>query len=247
MDSSSTHLRDLVRDAAQRELVDEDGEPVTLELLPGLLESELVGFEATLPCAVPADVRDLLLSSRGIDGIVDVLDFTGRALEFEAPEVFPHGLPIAHDGFGNYWVVDLAPSSKTFGPIYFACHDAPVVLYQSPDLEHFLVELFEMVTPPHRSAVNGVHDDELFDVWRKNPGVRSHEECLASGDEALRAFAEELGPSFEIIDLRRAEIGFGFSWGRYGPNTVVRRFGHEPIFAYERRPSFWRRLLGRAG
>ena len=84
----------------------------------------------------------------------------------------------------------------------------------------------------------------LFEVWRKNPGVRSQDGCLHSDDPELRRFAQDLDPSFEIIDLRNAQIGFGFSWGRYGPNTVVRRFGTLPIFAYQKPAGFLKGWLG---
>jgi hypothetical protein len=90
-----------------------------------------------------------------------------------------------------------------------------------------------------------VHEDRLFDVWRKNPGVQPYELAARSTDPALRAFAGTLDSTFEIIDLRNATPGFGFSWGRYGPNTVVRRFGELPIFAVQKRAGFWDRLLGR--
>ncbi len=149
--------------------------------------------------------------------------------------------------FGNFWVIDLLPTSKTWGPIYFACHDAPVILYQSPGLSHFLVELFKMSIPPRKSLVDDVHEDRLFDVWRKNPGVMSYDECIKSADAELKSFATQLGPSFQIIDMRTPEIGFGFSWGRYGAKTVVRRHGNIPIFAYQKRVGILERLFKRKG
>src|SRR3712207_9193422 len=42
-------------------------------------------------------------------------------------------------------------------------------------------------------------------------------QCLESDDPILSAFARELDESFQIIDLRQAKPGDGFSWGRYGP------------------------------
>jgi hypothetical protein len=44
--------------------------------------------------------------------------------------------------------------------------------------------------------------------------------------------AAEASQSFQIIDMRHAAPGFGFSWGRHGPETVVVRHGTHPIFAY---------------
>ena len=87
------------------------------------------------------------------------------------------------------------------------------------------------------------HEDRLFDIWRANPGAKSYEECMGSGDDDLKTFAEELGPKFRVVDMRKPEIGFGFSWGRYGPSTVVRRYGMKPIFAYEQRRGFLSRLF----
>jgi cell wall assembly regulator SMI1 len=234
----------LIRDAARKTFTTEDGETASLKLRPPLSEAEIAAFEARLPCLLPADVRELLAFCSGFSGVaVDFVDFTGHDCMFEF-ELFPHGVPLAADGFGNFWVVDLLPESQHWGPIYFACHDAPVILLQSPSLEHFLAELFQLAEPPYRSLIDDVHEDRIFQVWRKNPSVMSQSECLYSHDRELRTFAEGLGPLFQIIDLRNAEIGFGFSWGRYGPNTVNRRHGNRPIFAYERRKGLLARIFG---
>jgi len=118
-----------------------------------------------------------------------------------------------------------------------------VILYQSPTLEHFLVELFKLCQPPHSSLVDDVHEDRLFQVWRKNPGAIPQQECLQAEDPDVRQFAAELDASFQIVDLRKAPVGLGFSWGRYGPKTVVRRFGAQPIFAYQKPPSLLKRVF----
>jgi hypothetical protein len=130
--------------------------------------------------------------------------------------------------------------------VFFACHDPPVILYQSPSIGDFLDEAFRMLVPPRASAVDDVHEDRLFNVWRDNPGTLDHSAALA-GDERLRAFAMELDDRFTFVDLRSSPVGMGFSWGRHGPRTDVRRFGHEPLFAYappEKRPGIFRRFSG---
>lgn len=237
---------DLVREASTKEFRSEDGEPISLTLLPGLSDSEIAAFESSLPCPLPSGIRDLLSFCRGFDGLLESVDFAGLRDGFELPEVFPQGLPVAHDGYGNYWVVDLLPDSRSFGPIYFACHDAPVILFQSPTIEHFLLELFKLFTPPFKSLIDDVHEDRIFDVWRKNPGVLPHDRCIQSEDPQLASFARELDPSFQIVDLRNPRVGFGFSWGRYGPKTVLRRFGTQPVFAYQKRSGFLKRIFGGA-
>ena len=160
---------------------------------------------------------------------------------------FASGLPIAADGYGNFWVVDLHSHSAKWGPIYFVCHDAPVILYQAESLEQFLSELFRMFKAPHQSLVDDVHEDRLAHVWQTKPGVLSCEQCLHSNDPILSAFARELDDSFQIIDLRRAKPGDGFSWGRYGPKTLVKRFGTHAVFAYQKPKGFVARLFGGAG
>ena len=69
---------------------------------------------------------------------------------------------------------------------------------------------------------------------------------MPSPDPDIRAFAAGLDAGFEVIDLRDARIGMGFSWGRYGPNTEVKRFGSQPVFAYRKpeKTNVLSRLLG---
>lgn len=234
----------IILEAQRRVLTTEDGDPVPVELESPLSSEEIASFEASLPCKLPQEIRELLSHCSGFTGgAVDFADFTGENCHWEYLAAFPHGLPFAADGCGNFWVIDLLPASKTWGPIYFACHDAPVILYQGPSLNDFLVELFKMSEPPYRSAVADVLEDRLFNVWRKNPDVLSYEQCIGSNDPELQTFATQLGPSFQVIDMRNPEVGFGFSWGRYGPTTVVRRYGNLPIFAYEKRKGLLERLF----
>lgn len=238
---------EIVRRAQASTLIDEDGHVVTLEMLPGLSLAEMRDFARRVPCHVPAEITELLGACSGLEGVIDQVDFAGRLATFEFEAAFPDGLPLASDGFGNFWIVDLHPESTGWGPIYFVCHDAPVILYQSDTLEEFLIELFRMLEPPHESLIDDVHEDRPARVWRTNPGVLSHEQCLRSEDPVLSAFARELDDTFRVVDLRGAKPGDGFSWGRYGPNSRIRRFRTHPVFAYQKPKSIISRLFGRAG
>lgn len=109
-------------------------------------------------------------------------------------------------------------------------------MYQSPDLSRFLAETLKLGDPTGpRSELDVVHEVHAPRVWRENPGVLSREECVASGDPVLEAFARELPTGYEVVDLRRVAIGDGVSWGRYGPRTRNRRAGEQAVFAYEKR------------
>jgi cell wall assembly regulator SMI1 len=236
-----------IRRAQALELVDEDGNEVELELRPGLTPAEIEELRDEVGVPLPRELRALLEHTSGVDdGPLESIDFTGRSFSLGAEEIFPSALPIAHDGFGNHWVLDLMPEETATAAVFFACHDAPVVLYQSPDLGHFLRETFRMVVPPHESLVDDVHEDRLFMVWKENPGTIDHAAALA-GDDTLREFATSLDDNFTFVDLREPEIGMGFSWGRHGPRTEVRRHGYERLFAYappEKKPGLFRRLFG---
>ena len=217
-----------------------------LELAPAVPPDDIDRLGAEVGVPLPRELRSVLEYTEEIEGPLAAIDFTGRSLGCEAAEVFPSGLAIAHDGFGNFWVLDLTPEASETAPVFFACHDAPVVLYQSPRLGHFLHELFRMYESPHASLVDDVHEDRLFRVWRQNPGTLDRATALA-GDEELRSFAAALDDRFTFVDLRAPEIGMGFSWGRHGPRTEVRRHGYERIFAYappERKPGLLRRVFG---
>lgn len=238
---------EIIRQAQADTLIDEDGQVVDLELLPGLSHTELRDFARRVPCPVPQEIEELLSACRGFYGTIEQVDFSGIDLGFAFEAAFPFGLAFAADGFGNFWVVDLHPHTAKWGPIYFACHDAPVILYQADTVEEFLSELFKMFKPPHESLIDDVHEDRLARVWQTNPGVLSYEQCLQSDDPILSAFTRELDDSFQVIDLRQAKPGDGFSWGRYGPRTVVKRYGAHAVFAYKKPKNLISRLFGDVG
>ena len=225
-----------IKAAQAAKLVAEDGDPVRLELSPALGSDRIEALQKRVGLPLPKELREVLSFCSGIDGCLDGIDFTGKSMSFEQEEVFPNGLPIAADGCGNFWVLDITPQTTLAAPVFFACHDAPVILYQSADIASFLAEAFRMMTPPHESLVKGVLEDRLFSVWRQNPGIMAQATAATSADGELRSFASGLPEQFQIVDLRSVSPGMGFSWGRYGPRTEVRRHGYERIFGYAKPP-----------
>src|SRR4029453_11951130 len=141
-----------------------------LELQPPLTKCEIEELQVEVAAPLPRELRAVLEHTAGIDGTaLDAIDFTGRDMSFEDRDVFPLGHPIAADGFGNFWVLDLTPDETETAAVFFACHDPPIVLYQSPHLGHFLEETFRMPAPDQTSLVDDVHEDRLFNVWGTNP------------------------------------------------------------------------------
>jgi SMI1 / KNR4 family (SUKH-1) len=224
---------EIIEEATRTELLSEDGDPRPWSPLPGLGGAGIERLGQKVRGALPRELRELLLRCSGVDGTaLETLDFTG-SLSFGFEAAFPSGLPIGHDGFGNFWVLDVTSADTEVAPVFFACHDPPICLLQSSSIATFMRELVRMSAPPFTSQVDDVHEDRLFRVWRENPGTLTVAEALA-GDEVLAGFASGLEPGFIVVDLRTAPVGMGFSWGRYGPRTVVRRHGEERLFAYGR-------------
>ena len=236
---------DIIKSVEGTRFVDEDGNVETLKLLPPLVPGELSELEAAIPCPLPSEARELLEYCRGFDGVLESIDFSGLLPGFGMEEIFPHAVPIAHDGFGNYWVVDLIARSTTWGPIFFVCHDAPVIVFQTDSLAHFIDELIKLGNSPWRSEINEVHEIHHDNIWRQNPGLLTVEQVRQSADGDLKTFARSLDDSWWMIDLREAKVGDGFSWGRYGPNTMIRRFGAKRIFAIQKKKSILQRIFKR--
>jgi hypothetical protein len=240
-------LADTLRGLAGVRLRDEDGNEQVLSLQPGATEAELQALEARLPCPIPAEIREALRVSKGLaNGPIEsfsLVDLEGFGLE----EMLPHAYSIGHDGFGNYWVLDLLSSSRAWQPVFYVCHDPPVFAYQSDTVEDFLGETVAMWQPGPRSPVDIVHEDVVSEIWRTNPQLATPEMLLESGDPVLVAFASSLPPQALVSDLRRAKVGDGFSWGRFGPQTTIRRAGEERIWAIvppEPKRSAFARIFG---
>lgn len=223
-----------IRAAQARTLVDEDGEKVPLVLGPPATADEVAALEERFGVSLPRELREVLAVTRSIEGPLDLIDFLGESAGMEVPGM-PTALELVGDGLGNFWVADLTPESSDLVPVFFACHDPPVVLFQSQSIGDFLHEVFRQLTPPHGSLIDVVHDDRAFNVWSSDHGALTQQEALAAGHD-LVAFAQTLDHGdYLIYDLRDASPGQGFAWGRAGPSTEVLRYGHQRIFAVDQR------------
>jgi cell wall assembly regulator SMI1 len=239
-------LADALRRLADLRLRDADGHEQILKLQPPATEEEIRTLADRLPCPIPDDIRNALRVSKGLaNGPLEsfsLVDLEGFGLD----DLLPCAYSIAHDGFGNYWVLDLLPRTTSWGPVFYACHDPAVLAYQSATIEEFLDDVIAMWQAGRRSPIDFVHEDVVNQIWRENPDALTPADLEYSTDVTLRAFAAELSSAAIVIDLRRAALGQGLSWGRFGPKTVVRRAGEERVWALippERRPGLLARLF----
>jgi hypothetical protein len=238
-------LREAATDPGLR---DEDGDPVGLELRPPAdrtAVSALRSRYAALGAAVPDELVRLLGLTSGTEQLLD-LDLTGERHSIEVAELLPAGHPVAADGFGNFWMLDLTPDTVDTAPVFFACHDAPVLIYQAASLAEFVDLALRALEPGRDTTIDDVHEDRLFQVGRRAPHSMSWQSAMSSDDHALREFAASLDEAWTVVDLRRREVGMGVPWGAHGPRTRLARHGWERIFGYappaRDRRSIWSRM-----
>jgi len=225
----------------------------TLKLMPGLSAEELAVRELGLDApAVPDEIRELLRFAEGFELGGDEIGFWGFGCGgLEA--AFPCGNLIGEtgEGAGNFWCVDVSRRTGAWGPVFYAAHDPPVVVLQSPTLAGFLRDL----VASHRDRTGGplaALAPFITEVCRRDPDLQNAADLQGSDDPVVRRFVEglpaRLGP-WLVADLRGGRVGSGFTWGKFGADTIIRRYGSELLFALAppptRRPSgFFSRLFG---
>ena len=110
-------------------------------------------------------------------------------------------------------MLDLLSTTSSWQPVFYACHDPPVIAYQAATIEDFLRDTVAMWQVDRRSAVDIVHEDVVMQIWRTNPHLQTAARLLESTDAVAQAFAMSLPPQALVIDLRHPQFGRGFSWG----------------------------------
>lgn len=251
-------LVDLVKQAEGRTIRNEDGGRQPLRLLAPASEDQLRELERTLPDPVPGEIRELLAVTRGFANGPFEVDFSGYSRDAEGMRVPGHvgeffgvfrcALPIATDGCGNDWMIDFTNGSSVWGPVFFVCHDPPVVVCTANDLREFIQEWLKLAECKE-SKLGPAVDQAVNQVWGENPSLIPHESAIASADQEIKAFAEKAGGEFQFVDLRRPAVGQGFSWERVdNPDEDIMRDGPKLLFAIRKplpKKSFLQRLFGR--
>jgi len=213
-----------------------------ISLLPPLSQDEVAQFETELGRKLPADFREILVLCRGFQfQPFGTIDFSGQDMSLETPFA---STPILADGYGNFWVVDLAPEQHT-GAVMFWCHDPAVMVIQAPTLSDFLQQIMDIGKPSHTDLLAFIRKERSHQIWTTDPYLMPAEETH-SADTDLATFIKELAAGrFYIADLRKCEIGSGFSWGK--TDSDIRRFKDKLIFGVEKKEkkSIFGKLFGR--
>ena len=214
----------------------------TVTLRPGLSEEEVALFQKQLPGPLPLEIRELLIYSAGFDVVSGQL-LKSRRMSGTAPVLFtgsgnvglsvlPCPVALLGDGFGNFWVVDVNPSGA-WGAILFVCHDPPVIAIQAADLACFLGQVLNPDGSDSKNTLDYIRNAATTRIWKYDPWLVSVRDAQSVPDVVVSKFAEQLPESFCVADLRSKEVGSGFSWGKAGANTDIRRNGADLLFGVE--------------
>ena len=210
----------------------ETGEKGKIQLGPSLSKREIEAFEEILSAPLPEEIKDLLaycgsLTLLGIERIT----FAKKAPGYHSDGLFPCGVHLCPDGFGNDFFVDVNTKTGEWGPVFYGCHDAPAFVLVESNLAKFLMSYFDCF---RRCAQGGDHmidfaNNIAADLYYKKPGLLSVSEAISSHDPSLSAFARTLQPDAHIADLRPRMPGSGFGWTL---KTQLTRYGHDLVFGH---------------
>jgi cell wall assembly regulator SMI1 len=242
-----TSPRERLEQAAAVRFFDIDEKPLELTLLPGLDSDEVRKLETELGAPLPRDIDELVRHASGFEfGPVETVAFDA-GFSFGMEDILPRAMPLCADGFGNLWVVEVQPSGA-WGPIFFACHDPPVLIVQATDIGAFIDGILSLGRKGRTSAVTEVRDAAPLRIWREDPWGIPASRLRDSTDATLRGFAAELKADDIVFDLREQHVGSGFAWGRHGSNGGCKRCRDDLVFAVlmpSKKPGFFQRAFGR--
>lgn len=135
------------------------------------------------------------------------------------------------DGCGNSWNADIHPQTGHWGPIYFNCHDPPVVVLQSPDLAQFILDVaanFEI--GDESGPLDNVRSTSALRIWEQGGLEIPAAAASNSIDPLVQQAAKLAGVKGFVVDMRIARPGDGFRWDIDGRMMELHRVGASAIW-----------------
>lgn len=136
-----------VKEIQQGAYYGENGEPIKVDLLPGLSLKQIEKVQENVPNkTLPPSFINLLKNTSAISFRylhMDEISFTNFG-EFGFNELIQSCLTLTGDGAGNFWIVEIS-SSGEWGEVYFICHDPPLIVKQANSFYEFLNQLHEFL------------------------------------------------------------------------------------------------------
>lgn len=215
--------------------IDEDENEFGIELMAPLSNEQIRAFAQQCPTqSIPADIQELLGYASGfLFSPLDQITFDSIN-QFGLEQIFPFSIQLAGDGFGNFWILDIAPDGN-WGQIYYACHDPAVIVLHSTDLTQFIRHVDELGRHATNAHLNILHEQTVFSIWQNDNGFIDYNLACSSSDKILKEFAGSFPNNYVFADLRDKSMGAGFAWGKCisGVEKAVRH-PSELIWAFEK-------------
>jgi len=206
--------KDILLHAKTEKFFRDSGDPVTIRLFSagGGLNEEL--FRKKYKKPLTKEVAELLELTPGFGLGYSEVHFTETQMQ-GYHFLFPDWMELCGDGFGNFWVAEVQDQTHDWKPIWFVCHDPPVVVRVADDLAEFIDQVLDVFRklPTHKDNWFNLSHDCANQVWESG-GIApvSASEARKSADPDIAALANQLPSNGSVIDLRACPKGSGFSW-----------------------------------
>jgi len=231
---------EIINKLKESTFTDEDGESYELEFQDGLTDSEIEELKKKFP-----ELIEILKETKGWDGYGPEMVYFDSIGNFGFLELAENSITLGHDGFGNHWILDLDKNGN-LGKVFFACHDPPVFVVHSQNLNEYLNHLLEFYQNPHKCHLNEIHDNAVMDIW----GIDKH--CspkIEFGDKnpEFKNFLEKFeGNEWTVADLRNGKNKDGFAWGKFSFDQPIERHSTELVWILKnKKKGFLSRLFGK--
>jgi hypothetical protein len=237
---------EIIKKLKESTFTDEDGEDYILDFQDGMTDSDIEALSQSFPNnTIDSELKEILKETRGWDGYgLEQIDFSSIG-QFGFLELSPNSITLGHDGFGNFWILDIL-SDGSLGHVYYACHDPAVLVKYSDDLNGFLNSLTEFYESPSENYLNEIHDNVVFEIWKNGGKLIDKTDFLMGNSEYSDFLSEFNGEDWVIADLRNPKNADGFAWGKFGPNNLTKRHPKDLIWVIKKKKKgFLERLVGK--
>ena len=237
---------EIIQELKQSTFTDEDGEQYKLEFQKGLSDDEIEHLKNRFPNSTISDeISQILQVTKGWDGYGPEMVYFDSIGEFGFTELSPNSIALGHDGFGNYWVLDLNEKGE-LGKVFFACHDPAVFVINSQNLNEYLSHLLDFYKNPTDSNLISIDDKITFDIWKNNENLNPKIEFQNHNPEFNNFLDKFEGDDWTVADLRKERNKDGFPWGKIGPNQFTERHPKELIWIIKnKKKGFLSKLFGK--
>lgn len=158
---------EIIEELKQSTFIDEEGEEYKLEFQDGLTEEQIEGLKHQFPNKkVPKEIVQILKVTKGWDGYGPEMVYFDSIGVFGFTELSQNSISLGTDGFGNYWILDIAQNGE-LGKVFFACHDPAVLVINSQNLNEHLKTLLAFYKNPTDSPLISMDSDVPFNIWKQ--------------------------------------------------------------------------------